>query len=216
MKTSAQVQLDLYNNALRMCGERTLASLTENREPRRLLDAVWADNLIDTMLEEGQWIFATRAVSLTYSPSVEPAYGYSYAFNQPTDMIRVTGVYEDDKFNFPLNQYMDVGGYWFSDFDTIYIKYVSNDPAYGGDLSLWTNRFQKFVSAYMALEIAPRLTQAENRITALQKEYTKRRTEARSLEAMKEPTKKLPDGSWVRSRWGRTNDRSCDGDDGCP
>jgi hypothetical protein len=34
-------KLKLYNDALGILGERRLASLTENREPRRVLDEVW-------------------------------------------------------------------------------------------------------------------------------------------------------------------------------
>ena len=34
-------RLQLYNSALLLLGERNLASLSENREPRRLLDHVW-------------------------------------------------------------------------------------------------------------------------------------------------------------------------------
>ena len=36
----ANDQLSLYNNALTVLGERKIASLTENREPRRVLDDV--------------------------------------------------------------------------------------------------------------------------------------------------------------------------------
>ena len=34
-------RLDVYNGALRRLGSRRLASLTENREPRRVLDDIW-------------------------------------------------------------------------------------------------------------------------------------------------------------------------------
>jgi len=38
-------RLKLYNDALTACGESHLASLTEDREPRRLLDHVWDENI---------------------------------------------------------------------------------------------------------------------------------------------------------------------------
>ena len=36
-------QLFIYNEALGHLGERVLASLTEGREPRRVLDSYWSD-----------------------------------------------------------------------------------------------------------------------------------------------------------------------------
>ena len=77
-------QLDLYNGALLQVGERFLASLTEQREPRRLLDQVWAANGVKTCLEEGQWPFAMRTVQVDYDPSITPTFGYARVFQKPT------------------------------------------------------------------------------------------------------------------------------------
>lgn len=207
MKTTASVKLTIYNEALRMLGERPLASISENVEPRRLLDAVYDANAIDTVLEKGQWKFALRPAALTFSPSVEPAFGYRYGFTQPTDMLRIANLCQDEKFKIPLLQYLDNGGVWFADLDTIYIRYVSNDAAFGSDLTLWTNTFCKYFSSYLALDIAPRLTQSENRIAVLQKESQKRLTAALALDAMAEPTKELPMASWEQSRYGGSSGR---------
>ncbi len=43
-------KLQIFNGALRMCGERKLASLSEDRQPRRLLDDEWADGAVDYCL----------------------------------------------------------------------------------------------------------------------------------------------------------------------
>lgn len=208
MRLPADVQLAIYNEALRLVGERALSSLSENREPRRLLDAAWNFNAIDTALEQGQWKWALRPASLTYSPSVQPSFGFRYAFNQPEDMLRLSYFCEDERFRFPLLQYMDAGGYWFCDLDTIYIQYVSNDAAYGGDLSKWTNSFCKYFSACLAVEIAPRLTQAENRVQVLSKLMMERLLHAKSLDAMADPSKELPMASWEQSRYGSQTGRN--------
>ena len=39
----ATSKLTLFNDALRLCRERKLVALTDNREARHLLDAAWAD-----------------------------------------------------------------------------------------------------------------------------------------------------------------------------
>jgi len=84
MAISSVQQLGLYNMACTLCGERVLASLTENRESRRLLDQAWTDGnggAIQFCLEQGLWSWAIRSMAYTYSPSVQPLYGYQYAFN---------------------------------------------------------------------------------------------------------------------------------------
>ena len=66
-------QLSIYNGALSILGERKLASLTENREPRYKLDDVWGNDLIRRVLQMGQWNFAKRTIELDASPSVTPS-----------------------------------------------------------------------------------------------------------------------------------------------
>src|SRR5438270_251157 len=79
-----------------LCGERFLASLTEEREPRRLLDQAWASNAVRACLEMGQWNFAMRTIQIDYDSGVEPGFGYNRAFPKPTDWVNTTGVCEDE------------------------------------------------------------------------------------------------------------------------
>ena len=65
-------RLQIYNGALLLCEERFLSSLTEDREPRHLLDHVWNNGGVRYCLEQGQWRFAMRSVSLDYDTSVVP------------------------------------------------------------------------------------------------------------------------------------------------
>lgn len=138
-------QLSIYNGALRILGERKLASLSENREPRRLLDAAWgagaSEGQIRLCLEMGQWTFATRTVMIDYSPSVDPPFGYRYAFDHPDDLIRTVGVFCDEYCTQPLLQYATERGYWYASQQSIYVQYVSSHASYGGDTSQWTEIF---------------------------------------------------------------------------
>lgn len=198
-------QLSLYNEALRICGERKLASITEDREPRRLLDGVWDGGAIDYCLEQGQWNFAMRSAKLEYAPSIDPAFGYKYAFEKPSDYIRITALCTDEYFNVPLTQYTEEGGFWFSDLDEIYIKYVSNDSSYGSDYSLYPQTFMRYVATYLASEIIDRLTQNASLWDKTYRLMQKRLTDARSKDAMAEPTQFLPTGRWISARRGGGN-----------
>lgn len=195
-------QLGIYNGALKLIGERRLASLSENREPRRLMDDEWNDGFIDDLLEAGQWVFAIRSVKLEYSPSVEPDFGYRKSYNKPDDFIRTVAVCEDEYFNTPLTQYSDEAGFWFCDLETIFVKYVSNDAAYGNDMSLWPPSFEDYAKAAMARRIVLSLTQNKQQYADAQKEERRALSEALSRDAMAKPTAFPPMGSWVRSRTG--------------
>jgi hypothetical protein len=201
-------QLTLYNNALLILGERALQSLSEARESRRLLDTVWSRPAIDRCLQQGQWQFAMRSVEITRSPSITPSFGYQYGFDRPSDLIRSCAVCQDGHFNVPLLQYMVEGSYWYADLDPIYVRYVSNDVQFGGDLSLWPANFAAYVEAYLAEAIVTRLTQDENEWKRVRAVLSRALTEAKSTDAMEQATKFAPQGSWVQSRRGnRGGDR---------
>lgn len=204
-------QLSLYNGALRLLGERKLASLAENREPRRLLDAAWGDGALEGAvrhcLQLGQWTFAMRTVRADYSPSVEPDFGYRYAFDQPTDMVKVSAICSDEYFRQPLLDYSDERHFWYADIQTIYVRYVSNHSSYGADLSLWPESFSKVVEAYLAVEICENLTQSESKLEKVERGFRKALSSARSLDAMNKPTAMLPTGSWQAARSGGARSR---------
>lgn len=202
-----QTKLQLYNGALRILEERKLASLTENREPRRVLDDIWDEGAVDFCLEQGLWNFALRTVKAEYSPSVEPPFGYRYAFDKPTDWIRTAGVWQDENLRSPLLDYRDEAGFWFAPTDTIYIMYVSNDNQYGADLSLWPQSFAKYFQAYMANEACGRLTGSDSKSDKARRTMDAALLEAKNKDAMNEPSKFPALGSWASSRGSYRRDR---------
>jgi hypothetical protein len=208
----AATKLGVFNGALRILKERKLASLTENREPRRLLDDVWGDGstngAVRYCLEMGQWTFATRTVQIDYSPSITPSFGFRYAFDQPTDMVRPVGVFTDADCSNPLLQYADERRYWYAHLQTIYVKYVSNHASYGADLSLWSENFAKLVEAYLAKEIVGNLTQGDDKVVLADRGWEKAKAEARSFDAMNKPTAFMPEGGWNAARRGNASRRS--------
>ena len=201
-------KLSLYNGALTVLGERKLASLTENREPRYKLDDIWDNDLIDRVLQMGQWYFAQRTVQLDENPSITPSFGYRYGFDAPVDWKRTMAVCYDEYFQLPITRYSREAAWWFCDATPIYVKYVSNDIQYGGDYSLWPPNFTEMVEHYMAMKVAPRLTGVDISDAALLQKWKLWLAEAKATDAMEEPAKFPPKGSWARSRRGfnRNND----------
>lgn len=195
-------RLEIYNNALILCGERQLSSLTESREPRHLLDLVWNDDGVDKCLAQGQWRFAIRSSRLDYDASVEPPWGYIRAFLKPSDWVITIGMASDEYFNSPLLLYVDEQDYWYADLDEIYIRYISNHADYGNNLGEWPATFADYVAAFFAYRIVHSLTNDKDRWRLVGDEMEKRKTTAKNKDAMADPTRFAAEGSWVQSRRG--------------
>lgn len=207
-------RLSLYNDALLMAGERAIVTLTDNVEGRYLLDQVWNNNGVDGCLEEAQWEFAMRTIQLDYDPSVTPSYGYASAFDKPDDWILTSALCSDEFFRVPVMRYVDEAGFWFSDLQTIYVRYVSNDPNYGANMALWPRSFTDFVAAHFATKIILKITNDESRlnlfINLTNSEHSIRGRallNAKSRCAMAGPTMLSAQGNWSLARTRGVNRR---------
>lgn len=198
-------KLSVYNGALRVLGERK-TTLTEQREPRRLLDDVWDDDGVRRCLQMGQWNFAIRSTQMDYDTGIAPPFGRRRVFAKPEDFVRVAGVCSDEYFRCPLTTYQDNAGFWIDDLDTIFVRYVSADVDYGMDFSKWPPNFTSFVEGWFGLQIKPRLT--GNKAEWTQSDVDKLMRAAKATDAMEEPPGFQPAGNWVRSRHGSRSERT--------
>lgn len=200
-------KLSLYNGALLILGARKLTSLSQNVASRRRLDTVWdGDTGVLRCLEQGLWNFAMRTVSLSFSPSVDPEFGYTYAFDKPEDWVNTAQMSDDENFCGVLD-FEDKGTYWYADPETIYAKIVSKDTAYGLDLSLWTPGFTEYAEHHFASKICKATTGSEQETLDLVGLTEKKLRLARSKDAMNEGPKTPPPGTWSRSRRGNSSSR---------
>ena len=201
----ATSQLTIYNNALILLGQPTLSALTDSVENRRILDKIWDENARDHCLEQGLWNFATRTAESTYDSSVSsPDFGFQYAHTRPTDWIRTVQLAGDEFFRAPLTDfdYNDEQGYIWSNYTTLYWRYISNNTSYGYDLSNLPQSFVRYVEAYLAEMIAPRLSASTEKMEKMMGLTHRRLMDARSKDALNEGSKFRPDGNWVRARRG--------------
>jgi len=197
-------KLEVYQDALLALGQERLASLAEAGTARYALDDAY-DKALKYCLEQGFWNFAMRAVQIDSSASVGPFFGYNYAFLKPTDFIRLYGLCADATMMIPMLRFVDEAGYWYADSDPLYVKYVSDDTAYGLDLSRWPETFADYVALRLAVRTCKRITGSAPDDTLLKAEK-KALSDARSKDAMNEPPGFPPRGTWVTSRMsGRNN-----------
>ena len=197
-------KLALYQGACAVIGVRKVMSLTEDRLSRRELDGVFDRGGIRSCLRRGQWNFSIRTVRLDSSPSIEPDFGYQYAFDKPTDWVRTVGMASDEYFTSPLTRYEDESGYWYAGADPLYVRFVSDDVLYGMDYSKWTDDFARYAEAWFGLQVHDRLVNNAEKKELLKKDVKRLLLEGKSSDAMDEPTRFPPAGSWSSARGSRS------------
>lgn len=198
-------KLAIYNGALRRLGSRELAALTENREPRRVLDGAWgSDGLVRNALERGEWNFALRSVEGAYSASIQPSFGFMRAFDKPDDFVRLASISSDEYFRHTLtdSEYVDEAGFWFTDQDVIFIRFVSDGGEYGFNSAAWPEAFRDYLECDLAWLTCERLTNATGKRDRLERDRMNALKAAKSHDAMAEGVKFLRSGSWVKARAG--------------
>jgi len=201
-------KLSLYNIACLALKERPLDSLTEDAEVRHLLDEVYdrGQGAVKYCLEQGLWNFAMRAVKIDKDSSVSPSFGFNNAFSIPTDFVRLNQLSAGEYFSSPLMLYEFEQAYIYCDADPIYMRYVSDDGTWGGDMSLWPETFTQWVGYYLATQVGPSLLNDKDE-EALEKKAKRRLRDARSKDASQEPVRFPPLSSWASSRSGRYSGR---------
>jgi hypothetical protein len=191
-------KLALYNDALLALGQERLATTADAVSARYALDDAY-DKALAWCLEQGYWNFAMRAVELTSTPSIDPAFGFTYAVTKPDDWVRSHSISASETFDPPLLQYNDENGLWYVNVDPLFVRYVSNDTDYGLDLSLWPETFANYVALRLAVKTCKRIT-GTNPDDAMFKQEKRALADARSKDAMNEPPGFPPRGTWVSSR----------------
>lgn len=197
-------KLSVYNGALGHLDERALASLSENREPRRALDAFWNDT-VNYCLERKFWNFGYRTVSIDASTTLTPAFGYLYAFRIPNDWIRTRKLSAVQTLDPPLIDVSEETGYWYSNITPIFVQYNSNDPLYGLNLGAWPQSFAEYVQLRLAVKACKRVTGSTELLRgdeSLIKREEKAYKVANANCAMNEAIGFAPQSSWVRARRG--------------
>lgn len=208
-------KLTSYNTSLAHLEERRLASLTEAREPRRVLDDLW-DQVVAFCLERKFWNFGYRTVSIDASSTVVPEFGPQYAFKIPDDWIRTRKLSSVQTLDPPLLQVLEEAGYWYTNVTPIFVQYNSSDPLYGMNLGLWPASFADYVALRHARMAAGRIANKAELLRGpegLIKLEEKAYKIAGANCAMNEAIGFAPQSSWVRSRRSFTNMPGPGGDD---
>jgi hypothetical protein len=198
----------IYNVALQIMGLPEITSGDDDSNRRVKLDVALEGDLVLKCHEETRWQFASVTDKIIYNPSIEPDWGYRYAFDKPPALIRTIGVFADEYQQTPLVRYQEYDGRWYADLTEIFVHYVSNADV--STPAAWPPFFKDYVAAEMARRAAPSLASEGARLDNALAEYERIRNQALNVDIQESPPQKIAHGNWTRSRWGyggRSNDR---------
>lgn len=200
-------QLSVFNGALTELGAASVAATSEGVESARVLTAVYTA-VVAECLAGGLWQFAMRSVQVAADPT-PPTFGYAYAFSKPSDWVRTAMISTSERFKPPLIDFEDETAFWMADVDPIFVKYVSNDSDYGLDLTLWPQKFTRYVETMLALRVCTRITGGATHLDRLEARTMPRaRSDALAIDAMNGPIRFMPPGKWTQARFNGTTRRS--------
>lgn len=149
-------KLALYNDALLLVGERQLSSLSEDHEPRYLLDSAWDLGATDYCLTAVKPVSQRTTVKLN-TPATSSAHGLDSVHTLPSDCVALVGVYLDEKLDQPITRFIQEGSTIACEFATVYVRYVTN----GNDVSTYDVIFAEVVSAYLARKVVGKIAPDE-------------------------------------------------------
>jgi len=197
-------KLSLFNDALRAIGDIRLATTSDDVEARYVLDDAWVNGLA-FIFTEGLWNFAAKTSSIT-GTTVGAIPGFSYSFTKPPDWVRTIVISTNSLFDTEAT-YRDENGKFYSNWDTLYIRYTSNTLAADGSISSWPTMFCEVASAYLAAECCEKITGNAEKADKLRLAYKETLASAKNKDAMDQP-KIIPRlGNWARSMNGRSSTR---------
>ncbi len=201
-------QLKLYQGAHLLLRElATGITVADDSRFVNTLNLIY-DDAVAYMLEQGMWNFATRTVGLDADEDVEPEFGFTFAMPKPDDYAgRMIAIATDERFHCALQDYHEeggLGGYFFSNVDPLYLRYISNAVEYGLNLGDWPLTFVRAVEYELAFRVAPHLTtMGEEALDQLEKRRNKALRDARSKDALNQGAMYPPAGRLTTSRGSR-------------
>lgn len=188
--------LNIYNDALFCLDLPQLTSVNDDSEARTKLSVALSQNLVEAYLEDKGWQWAVTSTKITYDPSVEPEWGYQYAFDKPDNILRIDGLFVDEYFQVPLKAYEDEGDLFFANCQELYLKYIPLDTV--STPASWPAYFRKLIAASMAVHAGGALGgNVEKAVMML----SDRESTAFSTDAQQSPPRVIANGNWTQARW---------------
>lgn len=186
MSIETQSKLSLISKALVLCGETPLNSLNDDRYGATV-GANLFELLYENELQSNRWRFAMKKGALSRLVSA-PLNEYQYAFQLPSDMLLLIGVY-------PRANYEVYGDRIYTNNTECEIEYlfkpdVSKCPAYFSTLMVYA----------LARDMIKPITESDRAQQTMEGKYTRQRDRSMFADAQARPNRVIADSPFTDVR----------------
>lgn len=196
--TSSRTETDVVNLALREIGTYRISDLrTEDSADAEVARDVYDETVLECLAGH-EWRFAIKQAALQQG-TITPSARYDYAYDLPSDFVRLSSVSESDDMLVPLLDFDVIDSpntpgvqAIIANVGSVYIEYVyeRTEPA------RWPPWFVAFVVARLASRLASPLKSTVER-ERLEQLADERMRKARSADGTQQPPKRPPTGDWI-------------------
>lgn len=194
---------EIFNRALIKLGVNTVTSPDDPSEQARKCSAVYS-SLLKAELRKNPWTFAIKREELA-ALAETPAFGWQYAYQLPSDFIRVVQIGEYWDFNQirvatdqPTVPYTLEGQKILTNYAApLRVRYVHNVE---DDTETWDDLFTEAFACRLAQEVCDSLTKNQTKMANMVRVYRDAIVEAKRLNAIELPPVPLADNSWITTR----------------
>ena len=190
----------IANRALRFIGQSTYTVGDGSNED--LIVADLYDELLAELLRDHPWNWATRRAQLTAS-SVEPGFEFDYAFDLPSDFVRVvsvsansdgtgTVIYKEELIDDSGDKRMLLAAS-----NELWLRYVANIT----NTALMPADFKTALAHALARDCALPLATSNSLHDKYERSAERKLNKAKSSDALGSFPERRPRGSWVESRF---------------
>lgn len=204
---------DIANRALAHLGQNRVTSIDERTVEADIIRDVY-DEVRKGALRAHPWNFAIRRAVLG-PDTTAPAFGWRFRFRKPAanerefhaGWLRTLTIHDTDRAEQgryhdigrdPQIPYEDEGGFFLSNVDTLYLRYVADIP----DINRWDSLAREYFALTLGAEVAIRFTESNTRQSTLYEMAGRKLVQARAVDGMDTPSRQYPIGSWERARIG--------------
>lgn len=194
---------EIFNRALIKLGVNPVTAPDDPNEQARKCSAVYS-SLLKAELRKNPWTFAITRAQLPMLAET-PAYGWKYAYQLPSDFIRIVQVGEYWDFtqirlatDQPVVPYAIEARKILTDYEApLRIRYVCNIE---DDTENWDDLFTEAFACRLAMEVCESLTKNQVKFGNVSRWYKEAMADAKRLNAIELPPVPLPDNSWLTGR----------------
>lgn len=187
------IDVDVCNKALIKIGADPVLNLSSPGKNAKTCNRIYSQ-ILDAAVSIHPWNFAFKRVILA-PLTTTPAFGWDYAFQKPTDCVRILGCGEDWE-NYPEPYKEEEDGTILANTDTLYLVYIKRVTNH----NFFPPYFVEYLAAYLAAELAVPIADDKDLKKSMETEAVIKLSQARFADASAGTPAEVSANIWIDAR----------------